>query len=149
MKSSIFIKVDWLNPACQLSAFFTVAECTKGDDRRIPEPDSEEEANILAMAQELDAIRDAWGSAIGVTSWYRPEAVNTECGGVSNSQHITGGAVDIYPIAEDRGQEFEDWLDSRWGGGLGWGQASGRGFTHIDLRGGGYLHGEGDIRWQY
>jgi Peptidase M15 len=70
---------------------------------------------------------------IGVTSWYRPYAVNLAVGGVPDSQHITGAAVDIYPM-EGGDQEFEDWLDNNWGGALGYGQAAGRGFTHIDLR---------------
>jgi hypothetical protein len=45
--------------------------------------------------------------------------------------------------------EFEDFLDNNWGGALGYGQAAGRGFTHLDLRGGGWRRGMGDIRWDY
>lgn len=141
--------IDWNVSSCAISRFFKVSEVTQGDDRRIPIALSEVEFNVLTMAAELDLIRQEWGGAIGVTSWYRPPSVNAEVGGVVDSQHITGGAVDIYPMEEWRGQEFEDWLDNRWGGALGYGQASGRGFTHIDLRGGGLRRGEGDIRWRY
>jgi Peptidase M15 len=145
---SISILIDWSNPDCLISAFFKVKEVTQGDPRRIPETGSPVEELIIALAAELDAVREAWGSPIGVTSWYRPYEVNVEVGGVSNSQHITGGAADIYPMVGD-GQAFEDFLDSKWGGALGYGQAAGRGFTHVDLRGGGFVRGEGEIRWFY
>jgi Peptidase M15 len=140
--------IDWTNPACPISRHFTVGEVTQNDPERVPTPGSEEEINIFALAAELDLIRDAWGEPIGVTSWYRPYAINLAVGGVSNSQHITGGAADIYPINGGE-QEFEDWLDVDWGGALGYGQAAGRGFTHVDIRGGGYKRGPGEIRWPY
>jgi Peptidase M15 len=140
--------IDWHNPDCLISKYFTIGEVTQNDSERIPSPGSAEEINILRMAAELDLMREAWGSAIGVTSWYRPYAINLAVGGVPDSQHITGGAVDIYPIVGD-GQEFEDWLDEKWGGALGYGQFSGRGFTHIDLRGGQFESGAGEIRWYY
>lgn len=133
--------VDWHDPNSKVSEFFTVAEVTQNDDRRIPRDVSTQES-ILSLAKELDKIRMAWGSPIGITSWYRPADVNAEVGGVSNSQHILGSAVDIYPMQGD-GIKFENWLDVKWGDrALGYGQAAGRGFTHIDLR-------EGFRRWDY
>jgi hypothetical protein len=140
--------IDWNNPSALISKHFTVVEVTQNDDRRIPATGSDEEAAILKLAVELDKIREAWGSAIGVTSWYRPYAVNLEVGGVSNSQHIYGSAADIYTM-DDRNEEFEAFLDKNWGGGLGYGVASGRGFTHLDLREGGWQCGPGEIRWTY
>jgi putative chitinase len=142
------MKIDWQNPTDKISEFFTVGEATQNDDRRIPTPGSEVEANILALAKELDKVRKEWGSPIGVTSWYRPPTINREVGGVSNSQHITGCAADIYPL-NGKDMAFEQFLDKHWGGGLGYGQASGRGFTHIDTRGGGWKRGTGTIRWIY
>jgi hypothetical protein len=141
-------EIDWAKPDCLISEFFTVAEVTQGDPDRIPTPGSEEEINILRLAAELDLIREAWDGPIGVTSWYRPYAINLAVGGVPDSQHITGAAVDIYPIDGDC-QEFEDWLDEEWGGALGYGAFSGREFTHIDLRGGGWQNGGAEIRWYY
>ena len=141
------MEINWKDPSAKVSQFFTVAEVTQGDDRRIPQ-DADIKANILALAKELDKVREAWGSAIGVTSWYRPPTVNREVGGASQSQHLTGSAVDIYPYnAKDLA--FEQFLDSKWGGALGYGQTSGRGFTHLDLRGGGWERGPGAIRWSY
>lgn len=135
-------QINWQDPSTKVSKYFTVGEVTQSDPRRIPERGSKVEKNILTLAAELDKIREAWGSAIGVTSWYRPPAVNREVGGVSNSQHINGSAADIYPT-NGRDAEFEKWLDGFWGDrALGYGQAAGRGFTHVDLRPGG-------IRWNY
>jgi uncharacterized protein YcbK (DUF882 family) len=142
-------KIDWWDSKDKMiSKFFSEQDVINGDDRRIPVKGSEVEIAVYAMAAELDKIREEWGHPIGVTSWYRPYAVNLEVGGVSNSQHITGGAVDIYTL-DGREYEFEDFLDRHWGGGLGYGVASGRGFTHLDLREGGWRHGPGTIRWTY
>ena len=141
--------IDWHNPKCKVSRYFTVREVTQGDSRRIPEKGSQVEDNILKLARELDKVREAWGKPIGVTSWYRPPAVNREVGGVSNSQHLYGLAADIYTMdAPDRwhpnNKQFEQWLDSQmWAKrALGNGCKANRGFTHLDLR-------EGRIRWDY
>ena len=134
--------IDWNNPRAKVSQFFTVAEVTQSDRRRIPERGSVVEANIIRIATELDIIRTKWGKPIGVTSWYRPYLVNAEVGGVQNSQHILGSAVDVYDLSGDD-IRFENFLDQAWGNrALGYGVASGRGFTHLDLR-------NGYIRWNY
>ncbi|MGL6350016.1 MAG: D-Ala-D-Ala carboxypeptidase family metallohydrolase, partial [Aeromonas sp.] len=147
--------VNWEDPHCKVSNFFTVGEVTKGDPDRIPIAHSEESKNILKLAAELDKLREAWGSSIGVTSWYRPYAINLAVGGVSNSTHISGGAADIY-TPDGRDAEFEAFIDKYWGGGVGYGVSSGRGFTHIDLFGGGGHGGAGGfdsgafaVRWTY
>lgn len=135
--------VDWNNPRSRVSKYFTVAEVTQNDPRRRPQKGSNVEKNILLLAGELDKIRYAWGSAIVITSWYRPAAINAAVGGVSNSQHINGGAVDI-ACTNNKPRDFERWLDNvAWKDrALGYGIASGRGFTHLDLR-------NGRIRWRY
>lgn len=141
--------IDWHNPKCKVSRYFSVQEVTQGDTRRIPEAGSDIEANILRLAKELDAIREAWGSPIGVTSWYRPPKVNAEKRGATNSQHLYGLAADIYTMdATDqfhpRNRVFEHWLDTTaWADrALGYGCKASRGFTHVDLR-------PGRIRWDY
>ena len=138
--------INWQDMNARVSRYFTVGEVTQKDRRRIPRAGSQEEKNILLLAQELDKVRDAWGSPIGVTSWYRPNSpidINAEVGGVPNSQHITGRAADIYTL-DGRDQQFEHWLDTvAWKDrALGYGVAAGRGFTHVDLR-------SGNIRWPY
>lgn len=131
--------IDWHNPNQMISKYFSVLEVTKGDVKRVPTNYGHIQ-NILTLAKELDKLRTEWGSAIGVTSWYRPIEVNRAVGGVDSSRHILGMAVDIYPY-QGNGIEFERWLDAQWKGGLGYGQRSGRGFTHVDL--------DSYARWDY
>lgn len=134
--------IQWNKPNFKISKHFTVGEVTQNDKRRIPIPGSVIEKNILFLAKKLDAIRDNWSAPIGVTSWYRPADVNREVGGVVNSQHLTGMAVDIYCYSGDE-NVFEAFLDDEWSTRhLGYGVASGRGFTHLDLR-------IGRGRWTY
>lgn len=134
--------VDWNNPEAAVSKYFKVKEVTLGDSRRIPEDPAIME-NILQLAQELDKIREAWGSPLLINSWYRPPLVNRSIGGASNSQHLYGLAADIRP-ANGRGVEFENWLDSvAWSNrALGYGQRANKNFTHLDLR-------QERIRWNY
>lgn len=132
----------WHRPEFKVSKFFTVGEVTQRDPRRSPTAGSQVEKNILTLARQLDIIRAKWGRPIGVTSWYRPPAVNSEVGGVPNSQHILGSAVDVYDFGRSD-TDFEIFLDREWGDrALGYGVRSGRGFTHLDLR-------LGRIRWDY
>lgn len=138
--------VDWYNPRCYVSQHFTVAEVTQGDRRRIPVQGSTAAENILKLAQELDKIRLVYGP-LGVTSWYRPEPINSQVRGVRGSKHTLGLAADIYPL-NDSIINFQHWLDKRWGDALGYGAR--KGFVHVDIRGGGGLNKEaGRIRWNY
>jgi GH24 family phage-related lysozyme (muramidase)/uncharacterized protein YcbK (DUF882 family) len=133
--------IDWNNPDSKVSKYFTVKEVTQRDNRRIPK-DPVVIANILKLAVELDKVREKWGKPIGVTSWYRPVGVNAEVGGAFNSTHIDGIAADIYDIG-GKEYEFEDFLDKFWGNrALGYGVASGKGFSHLDLR-------DDGRRWNY
>lgn len=50
---------------------------------------------IIAMAEELQVVRDYIGSPIIITSAYRTPDWNKRVGGVKNSYHTTGEAVDI------------------------------------------------------
>jgi putative chitinase len=138
--------IDWNNPRCYISEFFTVAEVTQGDRRRIPLINSPAERNILVLARELDKVRKAWGP-IGVTSWYRPEPINTQVGGVRDSKHTIGLAADIYPIVGNI-SDFQTWLDKRWGDALGYGAK--KGFVHVDCRfSGGFNRIMNRVRWDY
>lgn len=132
--------VNWNDPESPVSQYFKVVEVTQGDPRRIP-TDPDIQANILELAKELDEIRDAWGSAIGVNSWYRPPAVNSEVGGATNSQHLYGKAADIRPY-EGSIRRFQDWLDNGLWKDRAMGYGAHKGFVHVDLR-------PGRIRWDY
>lgn len=130
--------INWRDGKQKISKYFTVVEVTQNDSRRIPS-DPKIISNILSLAKQLDQIREDWGRPLGVTSWYRPPAVNQAVGGAKNSQHLNGSAADIYPIAGNV-SEFQSWLDKRWDKALGYG--SKKGFVHVDLR-------PGRIRWDY
>jgi uncharacterized protein YcbK (DUF882 family) len=123
--------INWHDNNQKISKYFTVGEVTRRDPRRIP-TNPIHVANILRLAKELDEIREEWGSAIAVTSWYRPPAVNAAIGGAKHSQHITGSAVDIKPVNGEL-LKMQKWLDTRWQGALGYGAK--KGFVHLDLRG--------------
>lgn len=131
-------KIDWSDFNAKVSDYFIVGEATNWDKKRIP-TDPTIQANIIRLAKHLDQVRADWGSAIAVTSWYRPPAINRAVGGVSNSQHLSGLAADIYPVTGDLNL-FQRWLDNRWAFALGYGAPLG--FVHVDLR-------SGRLRWNY
>ena len=52
---------------------------------------------LLTLGFFLDGLREAWGSGIVVTSGFRNDALNAAVGGVRDSLHKKGWAVDIRP----------------------------------------------------
>jgi hypothetical protein len=104
-------------------------------------PGAQITANIIKIAKELDKIREYYERPIIVTSWYRDPKSNRVVGGVSNSQHLLGWAVDIkvQGVAPHRVAAY---LEDSWPGGLGDSDS----FTHLDLR---HLMGWPVARWDY
>lgn len=133
-------EIVWNDFNAKVSKYFTVREVTNGDRRRIPQ-NSDIKQNILTLAQELDRVREAWGSPLLVNSWYRPPAVNRAVGGASNSQHLYGKAADIRP-AQGNIYDFQKWLDNVAWKDKALGYGAKKGFVHVDLR-------PGRIRWNY
>jgi putative chitinase len=134
-------KIDWGNNFVKISKFFTVREVTLGDKRRIPK-NPNHEVNIIETAKALDRVRELRGLPILTSSWYRPTEINREVGGVGDSQHLTGNAVDVYPADINDLFNFQRWLDLyAWNDkALGYGAV--KGFVHLDRR-------KGRIRWNY
>jgi hypothetical protein len=133
--------VDWSNFNALVTPNVSVGEILQWDKRRIPPAGASVRARLVRTAQEFQRIRDAWGRPLGITSWYRPEPVNREVGGVPGSRHVAGEAFDVYPT--DRPLEaFYQWIRPRWAGGLGDGRR--QGFIHLDTRNGkGFVPGGG------
>lgn len=87
-------------------------------------------ARMISISQAVDKIRERYGVPVTITSGYRPPTVNKAVGGASNSRHMYGDALDVYFEGIYPQQVYRDY-NATWIGGL----ASGRGFTHFDLRG--------------
>lgn len=140
--------INWRDMSQKISKYFTVGEFLRYDQARVP-TNLETQRNILKIAQELDKVREGWGSPIIITSGFRPPSVNARVGGVRNSRHIVGDAVDIAPQGKHNIQYFQSWIDQRWFGALGWGAS--KGFVHLDMRNGkGYqTGGQKGPRWNY
>ena len=95
---------------------FTWAEATKGGSR-MP-PDQETLEGMIRIARLGQRARDRVGRPFIVTSWYRDPVVNAAVGGVSNSRHINGDAIDFYCDGLT-GDEIYWILDPWWPSGLG------------------------------
>jgi hypothetical protein len=126
--------IDWSDFDALVTPNLTVGEVLQFDRRRRPSAQSSVIPRILGTAAEFQSIRQAWGRPLGMTSFYRPEPINREVGGVPNSFHVPGLAIDIYPVGMPL-QALYQWLLVRWTGGFGDGRD--RGFIHLDRRGGG------------
>jgi len=110
---------------------FSWMEATKCGTR-IPEK-PEIAGRIKETARYMEEVRANLGNRkITVLSWYRDPESNREAGGVKDSRHTYGDAVDfvVEGIAPSEVYEkLDDWHGNR--GGLG----KYPGFTHIDIRG--------------
>lgn len=137
--------VDWSDFACPVTANLTVGEILQWDKRRIPAADSSIRQHLLDTAQAFQQVRDAWGAPLGITSFYRPEPINQQVGGVPGSRHVSGEAFDCYPVGRSL-ESFYQWIRVRWTGGLGDGRN--RGFIHLDRRANGhFVPGAGVRPW--
>lgn len=142
--------IDWSNFASLITPNLTVGEVLQFDSRRRPSAQNAVVPRIINTALEFQSIRMAWGRPLGVTSFYRPEPINREVGGVPNSFHVTGLAIDIYPVGVPL-QTLYDYLINRWTGGFGDGRN--RGFIHLDRRNAGRFVPSAGVRpaaiWLY
>lgn len=85
-----------MTQARKLSQHFTTAEATKTSTGLDNSPTYQELAVLMYTACKMELVREALqANPIIVTSWFRSEKVNSAVGGVWNSQHRLGEAVDF------------------------------------------------------
>ena len=100
----------------ELTKHFTLEEFTKSD-KAIElginnTPNDEEMENIKFVAEQLELIRNTYKQPINITSGYRCEELNNAVGGVPNSYHRKGLAVDIKAESSNtfKGTKENKWL---------------------------------------
>lgn len=85
-----------------MAKYFSLKEfCVSGSHPNlveVPEEGTPIYKNIQYLMERMDVIREKWGSAIKITSGYRPPKLNQACKGAKNSQHLTGNACDFIPL---------------------------------------------------
>lgn len=87
----------------------------------------------IDLVSKLQDLRDYLGKPVTITSGYRTERYNKQCGGADNSYHLKGQAVDIYctgvkPIV------IALWAEFNGLGGIGVYLDRSQEFVHIDTR---------------
>jgi len=97
------------------------------------------------LAAFLERVRVQFGGRpVVITSGYRPEAINRQVGGASNSEHLYKpgcGAVDFYIEGADI-YAVQNWCDKNWPYSLGYGAY--KGFIHLGIR-----SSRAKVRWDY
>lgn len=124
-------------PNTKITENFTWGEATKDCTRR--PPSLEVEQNIVNSAIQLQKIRNQFNRPIQVTSWYRDPASNRIAGGVKNSEHLSGHAIDFIVRGMTSYAVYLRLINHP--GGLGWYRG---GWCHIDFRN---WEGKGAARW--
>lgn len=93
----------------KLTEHFTLEEMTKTKSKADNTPSAEQVKNLKRMCRWLEMLREKWNRKYGegddpvvVNSGYRSAEVNKAVGGVANSNHLTGCAVDIRVTGMDQ-----------------------------------------------
>lgn len=102
--------------ATRITKSFTLEELyasTTANARKIynvPAAQAVVNLTLLTLAV-LQPLRDAMGEPIKIGSGYRCPALNAAVGGVSNSQHMTGEAVDLCIDGDlKKGKKWFEWI---------------------------------------
>lgn len=93
-----------------MAKYFTLKELCESSTAKARGIENFPTFEIASHLQELterilDPLRQAWGSAILVTSGYRCPALNKAVGGVARSVHQQGWAADLKP-ANGKTEDF-------------------------------------------
>ena len=94
-------------------SYFTIAELCASDTATKYNIDNTPDPIITSHLQQLinflNPLREAWGSAIKVSSGYRCDKLNRFVGGSKTSSHLIGYGVDLIP-ANGRMDDFKKFI---------------------------------------
>ena len=109
-----------------LSANFKVKEfaCKDGSDKVLID---------INLVEKLQELRNYLGKPITITSGYRTDSYNRQCGGAENSYHIKGQAADIYS-SDIKPIIIALWAEFNGLGGIGVYLDRSQEFVHLDTR---------------
>ena len=83
-------------------SYFTIAELCESETATKYNIDNTPDPIITSHLQQLinflNPLREAWGSAIKVSSGYRCDKLNQFVGGSKTSSHLIGYGVDLVPL---------------------------------------------------
>jgi len=100
----------------KLSRNFTLEELCASQTAKAKgiknQPGIQEIVCLTALTQAvLQPLREWWGKPIVIGSGYRCPALNKAVGGVSNSQHMKGQAVDLFIDGDKKkGRQWMEWI---------------------------------------
>ncbi len=92
-----------------ISKYFSLKEATRSNkaDELGVDNSVDDINNMVAItrtAAKMDNIREHFNKPVVPTSWYRNKVINKAVGGVDDSQHQKGEAVDFYVVGLTPGQ---------------------------------------------
>ena len=94
-------------------SYFTIAELCASDTAKKYNIDNTPDPIIISHLQQLinflNPLREAWGSAIKVSSGYRCDKLNSFVGGSKTSSHLIGYGVDLIP-ANGKMSDFKKFI---------------------------------------
>ena len=99
------------------------------------------ETSLLRLAASYNAITQAWGGPIRITSAFCPEPFARSLGRPPDCLHTRGLALDLVPL-DGSADHLHRWLSRRWSGGL----IRHAGAVHIDLRNRGQFSKKANLR---